>query len=511
LLSRHAEDNIAVPPFDPQWDSAGNGGVFMPYHRSSVMFVPSTSGATRTGRWRQLINMVTPSLDLHTVYGVNDVRRSDVRDLMSNGTLDYLLSTSAVDPMVEGGVPEVGLPRSFTHGAMLNPTARPPAAMFLAGDDRANMHPGLLCLHTVFVLEHNRKAKQIAASPDLVVRLHKLMRSVDASATESDAIFRAAQVHTRAVYQKIVWYEYLPLLLGKAEYSRLAPYDRFHLGTDPSISVEYATGAMVFWLSMLNSKIPRLGPSWEALPGGALSLRDAWFAPHRVSVESGIIPILRGAWLQEAQAADLLIVEEARNGFLGANAQGLDLAAIFLQRGRDAGVQDYITVRRLLLDSNFSAPDFESFVSVSGLPSKVARKLAAKLRDLYANVSNVDLLIGGLLESPVEGGVVGPTFARILREQFERTRAADPDWFENLGNPYQPLLAALGTSELKDVTFAHVLGRTVGVTAPRNSLGAEPASQVRMTALGLTESLTLLADSSSAFYAAPNNRHMLSS
>ena len=52
----------------------------------------------------------------------------------------------------------------------------------------------------------------------------------------------------------------------------------------------------------------------------------------------------------------------------------------------------------------------------------------------YANVDmlsfhhvadNIDLFVGGMAETPVPGGKVGPTFSHILVDQFRRLRDAD--------------------------------------------------------------------------------------
>ena len=47
------------------------------------------------------------------------------------------------------------------------------------------------------------------------------------------------------------------------------------------------------------------------------------------------------------------------------------------------------------------------------------------------NVMNLDLYVGGMLES---FGGPGPLFTKIIREQFERLRDADRFWFENKEN-----------------------------------------------------------------------------
>ena len=57
--------------------------------------------------------------------------------------------------------------------------------------------------------------------------------------------------------------------------------------------------------------------------------------------------------------------------------------------------------------------------------------LAVKLAQVYGNVDNIDLYIGGMLESK-DGP--GELFNAIIIDQFTRLRDSDRFWFENIDN-----------------------------------------------------------------------------
>lgn len=56
---------------------------------------------------------------------------------------------------------------------------------------------------------------------------------------------------------------------------------------------------------------------------------------------------------------------------------------------------------------------------------------AKKLEEVYGSVDNIDLYIGGMLESK-DGP--GELFTTIIVDQFTRLRDADRFWFENEEN-----------------------------------------------------------------------------
>ena len=80
------------------------------------------------------------------------------------------------------------------------------------------------------------------------------------------------------------------------------------------------------------------------------------------------------------------------------------------------------------------------------------RELFDKLEEVYGDhgMSNIDLYIGGMLES---NNGPGPLFRRIIKDQFERIRDADRFWFENKDNDIfkQPEIEKIRNITLWDV------------------------------------------------------------
>ena len=49
----------------------------------------------------------------------------------------------------------------------------------------------------------------------------------------------------------------------------------------------------------------------------------------------------------------------------------------------------------------------------------IPNELKSELINLYGDLDDVDLYVGGLLETPVADGAMGPTFSHILAEGFK--------------------------------------------------------------------------------------------
>ena len=129
----------------------------------------------------------------------------------------------------------------------------------------------------------------------------------------------------------------------------------------------------------------------------------------------------------------------------------MDLASINIQRGRDHGIPPYVQWRKpCALSPIKSFDDLERSMP----PSAVT-----KLRSVYSSVEDIDLFTGGLAEKSVRGGLVGPTFACIIGQQFSNIRRGDRFWYEN--SRQEGSFTPGQLQQIRRVTLAQVLCATM--------------------------------------------------
>lgn len=61
--------------------------------------------------------------------------------------------------------------------------------------------------------------------------------------------------------------------------------------------------------------------------------------------------------------------------------------------------------------------------------------MVKKLRELYKRPDDVDLVIGGMAERPIEDAMLGPTFRCLISMQFLRTRRTDRFFYDSTEQP----------------------------------------------------------------------------
>lgn len=388
---------IAVPRGDPQFDPAGTGTQVIPLNRSA--YDPTTG--TAAGNPRQQVNAITAWIDGSMVYGSDAATAASLRTF-------------------SGG-------RLRTSAGNLLPTEAD-SGFFVAGDVRVNENPDLIALHTLFLREHNRLADRIqSTTPGL----------------SDEEIYQRARRLVIAEIQAITFNEFLPALLGPNAPGR---YTGYNANVNPGIANEFAAAAYRIGHTLVGDDVEFLDNQGnEVRP--ALSLSEAFFNPDVVR-ETGIDPILKYLASDHAQEVDTRVVDSLRNFLFGPpGAGGLDLASLNIQRGRDHGLADYNTTR-----TAYGLPRVRSFADITS-----NRTLQEALRRTYGSVNNVDLWVGGLAEDHLPGSSVGPTFTRIIADQFRRLRDGDRFWYARVFSGRELL-------DLQRTTLADVIRRNTSVT-----------------------------------------------
>jgi hypothetical protein len=395
--SPSAAFNVPVPTGDPYFDPKGTGTQLIYFNRS--VFDPATG--TSTANPRQQPNLITAFIDGSQIYGSDDARADALRTHVGG-----LLKTSPGNLLPYNNTTYFATPLTNANDAHVLPNSQ----LFAAGDVRANENIELIAMQTLFVREHNRIATQIAAAhPNY----------------SDEQLYQLARQQVIGELQAITYNEFLPALLGPGA---LKPYTGYKADVNPGVTTEFSTAAYRLGHSMLDDTIHRLDNNGQEIPAGSVPLQMAffnttYFDPNLPNHEGDIDPLLKAAMSGVAQDIDPLVVNAVRNFLFGPpGAGGFDLASLNIQRGRDHGLADYNTTR-----AAYGLPKVTSFADITKNVD-----LQQKLELLYGSVDKIDLWVGGLAEDHVPGASVGPTFYKIIVDQFQRLRDGDRYWFERI-------------------------------------------------------------------------------
>ena len=378
---------IQVPEDDDNFGvDTPRGGNCLPFART----VPACPNIAFAFVPREQVNELTHYIDGSQIYGSDELVALALRE-MSDG----LLKTSPALP--DESQTQDNLPTSSFE------CPRDQSTCFIAGDIRVNEQVSLTVMHTVWVREHNRVARQ----------LKTLNPSFD-----DERLYQDARRIVVAEWQQVIYEEYLPIILGPNH--GLPPYVEYQPDVDASVPNSFATAAYRFGHSQIQPQFERLDESGQSISRGPLNLVDAFMNPQEFIDGGGVNPIARG-WISQPGRR----LDEFLNSVLTTQlfeiepGMGMDLATLNVQRGRDHGLAPYLVWK------NYCEDRF-------GLSSDFANELT-KIRILqtYGSLETVDLFVGALAEEPLPGAVVGATLGCIFNLTFTRLRAGDRFWYQN--------------------------------------------------------------------------------
>ena len=425
--------NIPVP------DNENPGAAkCLPFTRSDVRCTP--------GQPRQQFNGNTAFIDGSLIYGSDEQTASRLRK-KDSGLM-----------IVSDKFHETNLPTRSQCG-FESPNIQPGGFNendLVAGDVRAIVQPTMASIHTLFLAEHNRIAKEL--QPRLA-KLHPKM-----SPTEADElIYQQTRAIVGAELQRIVYEEYLPVVLGQQAYHRYAldleTDSAYDPSVDPSILNEFSTVAFRFGHSTVSDRFDGNPPGWSlanqffkfddfaaCVPNGketAVNNKgDCWISEMHKAIE------------QPSAAGDLLVGEALRGKLFNASSVRFgdpiaeDLVARNIQRAREHGIPSYGDLRRAC----GMKPLHEN-----ERPNEINHETWNDILEVYHSAADIDPFTGGLAERSPEDGIVGPLFACIIGKQFQKLRDGDRYFFTHSRGPYARGLAENTKRSILQRSFGDIL------------------------------------------------------
>ncbi|XP_034944630.1 chorion peroxidase-like [Chelonus insularis] len=380
---------------------------------------------------REQLSQVSSFLDGSMIYSSN-IHHSDSLRLFRNGLLQYGKLASQKPILPRGELNDLCRRGSLSTNC------------FKAGDARLSEQPALTSLHVIFLRLHNKIAMELTA-----LNPH----------WNDERLFQESRKIVGAVIQHITYHEFLPIVLGSTimkifglELKRTGYYDGYDPTINPTIANSFATAAYRFGHSLVQRGFFRYDNQHKIIFQNVTIHQEF---NNRVDLHSAgsVDRLLLGLVNQPSQRRDEFITSELTNHLfqLPSFPFGMDLASINIQRGRDHGLPPYVYWRKPC--------GLSSILTWQDLERSTSFETAKKFRKIYSDVEDIDLFPAGLAEKPVPGGLVGPTFACIIAQQFSNLRKGDRFWYEN--GAFQNSFSPLQLDRIRRITLAQILCQTL--------------------------------------------------
>merc|ERR1712106_679397 len=383
--------NINVPVSDPFYQQRHN------LSSTCIDFARSRPACGQSSR--EQVNTITAFIDASNVYGSDDETAQ-------------ILRSNIGGRLVENEQESGHLP---TKDQLRRPSDHLDDRQdFVAGDLRVNEQPFLTSMHVLFLREHNRLA-------------NILQKQLN---TENDELlYQSARKLVIIEMQNIVYHEFLPTLLGRRFMEKykldLAGDSKYNPNANPSVLNSFATAAFRFGHSMINSLFKVIFTNQEIFWRLSDLFNGKKFnGKHLLDIE----PMILGLLNQNAQKVDGSFANELKNHLFTEHSPkrqmhfGGDLVARNIQRGRDHGIPDYNTFRRIC--------NLQPISSFQQKPLEMSRDVWATFQALYTSVDDIDLYPAAIAESPVDSdAILGPTFSCLIGLQFHNLKYGDRYFF----------------------------------------------------------------------------------
>lgn len=386
-----------------------------------------------------------------------------IADANSSNSLDTIWSAAAEDcrqmAIMKRKTPLTATTTTTNDADYSTNVANQQSRCFQAGDSRVNENIGLTLMHTIWMREHNHIADKLA-------QINKHWRD--------ERLFEETRRIVIAELQHITYNEFLPSIIGDELMQRFnlsILSQGYSQNYDPllnaGVSNELATAVFPFILSTIPSTLERYSDRLEML--GTTNVADTFmdgsdlfkrnrFAQYLMGMISqnamepalGVMPMTMdmaaaaaaasssnappsSAQLRaigggqrarrQSDSASIALVDGASISENGKSPPQVDIVALTIQQARDHGLQSYLYWRQVCQ----LKPIIKSW---SDLVQVMPASVVNRLQQVYSSVDQIDLYLA-LLESPLSGATVGPTFVCLLARQFFHLKHGDRYWFEN--------------------------------------------------------------------------------
>ncbi|WP_437554848.1 peroxidase family protein [Sorangium sp. So ce367] len=446
----------------------------------------------------EFANSATPFVDGDTFYGHSQEALASLRSHNGGQFQFQALSSPQVGPIPPLPVPM--LPPSFAQTGLREESEIDGIEAFTPSllDDRNLSTIGTTAVHVLWLRFHNVQAALCQARhPD-----------VDPASPEGDdLLFDCARRWTLAIYQHIIFDEFIPALTGRP----LPRYRGYRPGLNPQSAMEVVLGPLSLH-STPSELVPVARPdgTWDermhvqlqgqpSPPPGAYPFIGSLFPTRAASagfyfalagiptplgnptnpstpwtlVEDPMAQIMRGLAYFPHEANDLTTIDSQRN--IPAN-YGLDLIANNTFRNQQLGAVNYYEIRELMLSGRerliYGRPGcprslqhaddvddpvacFEHIAGDSTLAAQVRERLMTPLLGVRAKVKHLPLFTGVLMEPKFPGSIFGATGRALIEDQFRRSRDADRHYYRNQ-------FCGSEQAEVDSYTMARVVRSVVG-------------------------------------------------
>ncbi|XP_028398562.1 eosinophil peroxidase-like [Dendronephthya gigantea] len=368
---------------------------------------------------REQMNVNTAYLDASMVYGSSESVANALRDLTNAPDDLGLLRTSGAN-LLPIDNSQLGEPLSLCENL---------GSCFLAGDVRVNEQAALAAMHTLWVREHN----------DIATRL----RSINPH-WNGERIYQETRKILGALVQQITYEEWLPILIGR---NVLPRYRDFRTDVNAGITNAFATAAFRLGHSLVRPKFEFLKSDFKPFPFSPIPLRQVFFnntQTQRSGIDGWIIGMIGNVSQEMDNEMAIGLTNEL---FQRDNREGLNLAALNMQRGREHGLPFYSDFlaecgRRFPELYPVNVTDVRSFDQINEL---FRPEVFVSIKEVYRNKPQAtDLFTAGISEKPRNVNfrrarfddvdpILGPTFTCLLIDQFARLRDGDRFFYRNRG------------------------------------------------------------------------------